>query len=127
MLRYLTWYRGYISLRRVEHRLYLVKRWSHNSPSKVLESSEAMTIIEPTIKEGELESLKIIGDVKSSIHDGVSSHVSFYRRDLPSLLVSFTSEEGKKIFREALDEGYMESYFSLVGNFATQTEPACKF
>ena len=42
------------------------------------------------------------------------------------ILISFTSDEGKLIFQEALAEGYMESYFSLVGNFATQTEPACK-
>jgi hypothetical protein len=60
------------------------------------------------------------------LHSGIAPQLSFYRRDLPSNLISFTSDEGKLIFREALAEGYMESYFSLVGNFATQTEPACK-
>jgi hypothetical protein len=63
---------------------------------------------------------------KKILQEGVASQVSFYRRELPPNLVSFTSDEGKAIFREALAEGYMESYFSLVGNFATQTEPACK-
>ncbi|KAF9362379.1 hypothetical protein BGX34_006292 [Mortierella sp. NVP85] len=49
---------------------------------------------------------------------------SFYRRKLPEHLVSFTSPEGKQLFREMLEEGYGEGYFSLVGNFTTQSDPA---
>ena len=48
----------------------------------------------------------------------------FYRRPLPDQCISFNSEEGKKIFREALLSGHMESYFSLAAQFRTQDEPA---
>ena len=34
----------------------------------------------------------------------------FYRRKLPEFCISFSSDEGKKIFKEALDEG--ESLFN---------------
>jgi hypothetical protein len=34
---------------------------------------------------------------------------SFFRRPLPQHLVSFSSSEGKTIFREALADSYMES------------------
>ncbi|KAK9712218.1 hypothetical protein K7432_007285 [Basidiobolus ranarum] len=49
---------------------------------------------------------------------------TFYRRTLPSCLTSFTSEEGKKIFKESVFQGYAETYFSLANNFTTQSEPA---
>ncbi|ORX91825.1 Phytochelatin-domain-containing protein [Basidiobolus meristosporus CBS 931.73] len=49
---------------------------------------------------------------------------TFYRRTLPSCLISFTSEEGKKIFKESVFQGYAETYFSLANNFTTQSEPA---
>ncbi|KAF9974654.1 hypothetical protein BGZ73_001877 [Actinomortierella ambigua] len=49
---------------------------------------------------------------------------TFYRRKLPDHLISFTSPEGKELFREMLVAGYGEGYFSLVGNFTTQSEPA---
>ncbi|XP_062583603.1 uncharacterized protein LOC134245307 [Saccostrea cucullata] len=48
----------------------------------------------------------------------------FYRRVLPQTCISFYSEEGKKIFREALDSGHMECYFKLAAQFRTQDEPA---
>ncbi|KAF9156985.1 hypothetical protein DFQ26_009153 [Actinomortierella ambigua] len=49
---------------------------------------------------------------------------TFYRRKLPDHLISFTSPKGKELFREMLIAGYGEGYFSLVGNFTTQSEPA---
>ncbi|KAG0234207.1 hypothetical protein BGW42_006845 [Actinomortierella wolfii] len=49
---------------------------------------------------------------------------TFYRRKLPDHLISFTSPKGKELFREMLASGYGEGYFSLVGNFTTQSEPA---
>lgn len=48
----------------------------------------------------------------------------FYRRPLPDLCISFNSDEGKKIFTEALLSGHMESYFGLAAQFRTQDEPA---
>nr|AHC94360.1 phytochelatin synthase 1b [Lumbricus rubellus] len=48
----------------------------------------------------------------------------FYRRPLPAMCTSFCSPEGKAIFREALNEGYMEIFFPLASQFRTQEEPA---
>ncbi|KYQ94006.1 Phytochelatins synthase [Tieghemostelium lacteum] len=50
--------------------------------------------------------------------------VSFYKRNLPSHLVEFSSDEGKKIFKESLESGYMEGYFSLAEQFVSQSDPA---
>ncbi|KAG0300220.1 hypothetical protein BGZ98_009361 [Dissophora globulifera] len=62
--------------------------------------------------------------VKKPSCDDSNLRNSFYRRKLPEHLVSFTSPEGKQLFREMLEEGYGEGYFNLVGNFTTQSEPA---
>jgi glutathione gamma-glutamylcysteinyltransferase len=45
---------------------------------------------------------------------------SFHRSDLPSPAISFSSSEGKKLFAEALSEGYLEGYFHLAEHFITQ-------
>lgn len=47
-----------------------------------------------------------------------------YRRPLPETCISFASEEGKKIFMEALASGHMNCYFRLASQFRTQDEPA---
>lgn len=58
---------------------------------------------------------------------------TFYQRELPTTLVRFASPGGKKLFREAMDDGHAEGFFPLTGNFTTQSEPAycgpssCKF
>ncbi|KAG0002367.1 hypothetical protein BGZ65_002694 [Modicella reniformis] len=62
--------------------------------------------------------------IKKPSCDNLNLKNSFYRRKLPEHLVSFTSPKGKKLFREMLEEGYGEGYFSLVGNFTTQSETA---
>lgn len=49
---------------------------------------------------------------------------TFYQRELPTTLVRFASPEGKKLFREAMDDGHAEGFFPLTGNFTTQSEPA---
>ena len=49
---------------------------------------------------------------------------SFYKRALPRDLVPFASPEGKRIFRDALEDGSVESFFPLVQHFQTQSEPA---
>ncbi|KAK9716772.1 hypothetical protein K7432_006686 [Basidiobolus ranarum] len=59
----------------------------------------------------------------NSVENGVPPN-TYYRRMLPSCLTSFTSEEGKKIFKESVFQGYAETYFSLANNFTTQSEPA---
>lgn len=47
-----------------------------------------------------------------------------YRRALPSPLINLTSEQGRKLFKEALDDGHMENFLSLVGNFTHQSDVA---
>lgn len=49
---------------------------------------------------------------------------SLYRRPLPDDLVAFASEEGRRLFGEALTAGHMEGFFALSEQFHTQAEPA---
>jgi glutathione gamma-glutamylcysteinyltransferase len=49
---------------------------------------------------------------------------SFYKRPLPASCIAFASAEGRAIFREALERGSMEGFFSLAEQFHTQAEPA---
>lgn len=49
---------------------------------------------------------------------------SLYRRPLPDGLVAFASDDGRRLFREALGSGHMENYFALSEQFHTQADPA---
>jgi len=49
---------------------------------------------------------------------------SFYKRRLPSHLISFAGKRGRRVFREALDAGTADCYFALAEQFRTQSEPA---
>jgi hypothetical protein len=49
---------------------------------------------------------------------------SHYRRALPIPLIPFASDEGRTLFGEALEAGTMESFFPLIEQFHTQTDPA---
>lgn len=49
---------------------------------------------------------------------------TFYRRALPDICISFSSERGKNLFKDALSSGYMNCYFPLASQFRTQDEPA---
>ena len=49
---------------------------------------------------------------------------SFHKRVLPSNLIALSSRNGKKLFHQALTDGYAESYFPLAEQFLTQGEPA---
>jgi len=50
--------------------------------------------------------------------------VSVYRRVLPGNAISFSSDDGRAIFREALADGTMETFFPLMEQFHTQEEPS---
>ena len=50
--------------------------------------------------------------------------VSLYRRVLPSPAVAFSSAEGLKMFREALENDGAGVYFALAEQFHTQAEPS---
>ncbi|KAI9144941.1 Phytochelatin synthase-domain-containing protein [Paraphysoderma sedebokerense] len=52
------------------------------------------------------------------------SNTTFYKRQLPPTCVDFSSPKGKQLFKKALEENNMESYFKLAGQFTTQSEPA---
>ncbi|KAF8014210.1 hypothetical protein BT93_H0142 [Corymbia citriodora subsp. variegata] len=48
-----------------------------------------------------------------------------YRRVLPSPpAIDFASDDGKKLFIEAVQAGTMEGFYKLISNFQTQSEPA---
>lgn len=49
---------------------------------------------------------------------------TFYQRQLPETLVRFSSNQGKQLFRSAMEAGHAEGFFPLTGNFTTQSEPA---
>ena len=50
---------------------------------------------------------------------------SFYRRPLPSPpATAFSSEQGRRRFREALADGTADGAFRLLEQFRTQDEPA---
>ncbi|KAI8590197.1 Phytochelatin synthase-domain-containing protein [Geranomyces variabilis] len=49
---------------------------------------------------------------------------TFYKRALPSTCINFNSPRGRELFTGSLNEGHLESYFSLSLQFLTQAEPA---
>ena len=49
---------------------------------------------------------------------------TFHRRELKSPSVSFSSPEGRDIFKAALNEGHLEDYFHLAEHYITQGHPA---
>eukprot|EP00598_Pedospumella_elongata_P015111 CAMPEP_0185014408 /NCGR_PEP_ID=MMETSP1098-20130426/99301_1 /TAXON_ID=89044 /ORGANISM="Spumella elongata, Strain CCAP 955/1" /LENGTH=446 /DNA_ID=CAMNT_0027543497 /DNA_START=61 /DNA_END=1401 /DNA_ORIENTATION=+ len=53
-----------------------------------------------------------------------SKVLSFHKRQLPVSLTAMASPAGKQLFREALGEGGLESYFPLAEQFVTQSEPS---
>lgn len=59
-----------------------------------------------------------------SIQKAVKQIMNFYRRPLPSICISFSSDDGKILFKEAMVNGQMENYFRLASQFRTQDEPA---
>jgi len=48
----------------------------------------------------------------------------WHRRPLPKVALPFNSENGKRIFREALLTDGLHGYFSLAETFHTQAEPS---
>lgn len=49
---------------------------------------------------------------------------TYYRRELPNNLHAFDSLIGKSLFKKSLLAGHAENFFSLSGNYTTQSEPA---
>lgn len=47
-----------------------------------------------------------------------------YRRPLPGDLIPFSSEAGRRMFRESLESGHLEVFFPLIEQFHTQSDPA---
>lgn len=50
--------------------------------------------------------------------------MDFHRRPLPDDLVAFSSDRGRAMLREAMDEGTAEAWFPLAEQFHTQADPA---
>eukprot|EP00532_Pseudo-nitzschia_australis_P004402 CAMPEP_0168179684 /NCGR_PEP_ID=MMETSP0139_2-20121125/10004_1 /TAXON_ID=44445 /ORGANISM="Pseudo-nitzschia australis, Strain 10249 10 AB" /LENGTH=456 /DNA_ID=CAMNT_0008099589 /DNA_START=128 /DNA_END=1498 /DNA_ORIENTATION=- len=49
---------------------------------------------------------------------------SFYQRKLPETCVAFASRKGKKMFKNALENNGLKSFYNLIEQHHTQTEPA---
>ena len=45
--------------------------------------------------------------------------ITYYKRPLDEQLISFSSKEGKQLFKESLEAGYMQNYFTLAEQFTT--------
>lgn len=86
-----------------------------NTPTLVLDPSQA----DKKIIEAEEPN-----PYKSVTEHRVSLPKALYRRPLPENCSAFASEEGKKIFMEALLSGHMNCYFRLASQFRTQDDPA---
>lgn len=54
----------------------------------------------------------------------LSNESSFHKRVLPNSLIGLSSPRGKGLFKEALSNGGMESFFPLSEQFITQSEPS---
>ena len=54
----------------------------------------------------------------------VNSQPSFHRRTLLAPAVSFSSADGRALFKESFSSGYLESYFQLSEQFTTQSHPS---
>ncbi|WAQ81626.1 hypothetical protein PtA15_1A968 [Puccinia triticina] len=59
-----------------------------------------------------------------STHEIINPTRSFYQRQLPESCLSFTSDRGKALFRSALADGHLESFFPLASQLVTQHEPS---
>eukprot|EP00536_Pseudo-nitzschia_multiseries_P000883 jgi/Psemu1/179689/e_gw1.11.279.1 len=49
---------------------------------------------------------------------------SFYQRKLPETCVGFASRQGKTLFKKALENNGLKSFYNLIEQHHTQTEPA---
>ena len=49
---------------------------------------------------------------------------TFYKRQLPTTCIAFASPEGRTLFAEALSDGTMSGFFTLMQQFSMQDEPA---
>lgn len=49
----------------------------------------------------------------------LGDEISFYKRPLSDKLVSFSSPEGMRLFKESMEAGYMHNYFPLAEQFTT--------
>jgi glutathione gamma-glutamylcysteinyltransferase len=62
-------------------------------------------------------------DFSTTLNENIQGP-SFHKRPLPNNLIALSSKEGKEMFREAFEEGTLESYFPLAEQFITQSDPS---
>ena len=82
-------------------------------PRRVLRHSSSVTGVQPVPK----------APAASSTPLPLPPPKGFYRRLLPASCISFSSNTGRELFREALAAGGLEGYFALSEQFHTQSEP----
>jgi hypothetical protein len=49
---------------------------------------------------------------------------TLYRRPLPAGMIAFSSDEGRRVFSEAMAEGGLGGYFPIAEQFHTQSDPS---
>ncbi|KAG0340202.1 hypothetical protein BG004_006518 [Podila humilis] len=97
-----------------------VNEVTHASSTTTTTTTTTTTIITTT---GEPQ---VVQDPKSEVVEMMESvlNSTFYRRELPLHLDSFTSPAGKRLFRDMILAGTGENFFRMVTSFNTQTDPA---
>eukprot|EP00884_Botryococcus_braunii_P008284 jgi/Botrbrau1/17457/Bobra.0054s0046.2 len=97
---------------------------------------EACDLVGPSVRDttgvpsvfSNVSSVSSANSLRALANENVSasnSAVTFFRRVLPSPpATAFASQEGQKIFQEALADGTMAGFFKLMQEFRTQDEPA---
>ena len=77
-----------------------------------------------TKKRGVPLNVSTAASTTASTNSSTAATRSFYRRPLPELCTSLSSPEGQALFTSALTNQGLKSFFPLVEQFTTQSEPA---
>ncbi|TNN04930.1 Glutathione gamma-glutamylcysteinyltransferase 3, partial [Schistosoma japonicum] len=105
---------GVIKFSQIFGRLFLLNRQIYSFHNSVpLVKSNIILLSSTQSMSSSCNTTKFHTDVTSGVQQ-------FYRRPLPRHCIPFSSPEGKRIFREALLSGHMETYFCLASQFCTQ-------
>jgi glutathione gamma-glutamylcysteinyltransferase len=102
---------------------FVAPSFSRNYVSKSRQLSSSFASITTTQTSRELLSITSISKSKEN-QQPPSPQMTFQGRKLPDHLVNFASPSGKELFKQALNDGYAESYFNLSSCFSHQMDPA---
>jgi Phytochelatin synthase len=80
----------------------------------------------PHTMNGEIAISKMTDDfIPANVSNSSSTpKTTFYRRSLPDTCIAFSSKQGRKFFESAMKNHGLKSYFHLMEQYTTQSEPA---